>query len=167
MEFLFQILIFAVMAIIGAAVNGDKNAEKAEKFDVKGLLNSAKEAFQDADVPTPPAKTPEELMNEGSWEKLTSSLDELPDPDDLFSPVGAVTRLFDLGKGSDTDLDDAPDDDRDGESHYFSPDETGEGHVASVGLSREKQLEQLKTWREAGLIDEDEYKERKRKIKRG
>ena len=29
MEFLFQILIFAVMAIVGAAVNGDKNAEKA------------------------------------------------------------------------------------------------------------------------------------------
>lgn len=163
MKFLFQILIFAVMAIIGAAVNGDKNAEKAEKFDVKGLLNSVKEAFQDADAPTPPAKTPEELMNEGSWEKLTSSLDELPDPDDLFSPVGAVTRLFDLGKGSDTD----PDDDRDGESHYFSADETGEGHVASVGLSREKQLEQLETWKEAGLIDEDEYKERKRKIKRG
>lgn len=163
MEFLFQILIFAVMAIIGTAVNGDKNAEKAEKFDVKGLLNSAKEAFQDADAPTPPAKTPEELMNEGSWEKLTSSLDELPDPDDLFSPVSAVTRLFDLGKGSDTDLDDG----RDGESHYFSAGETGEGHVASVGLSREKQLEQLETWREAGLIDEDEYKERKRKIKRG
>ena len=102
-------------------------------------------------------------MNEGSWEKLTSSLDELPDPDDLFSPVGAVTRLFDLGKGSDTD----PDDGRGGESHYFSADETGEGHVASVGLSREKQLEQLETWKEAGLIDEDEYKERKRKIKRG
>lgn len=163
MEFLFQILIFAVMAIIGAAVNGDKNAEKAEKFDVKGLLNSVKEAFQDADAPTPPAKTSEELMNESSWDKLTASMDEFPDPDDVFSPVGAVTRLFDLGKGSDTD----PDDDRDGESHYFSPDETGEGHVASVGLSREKQLEQLETWREAGLIDEDEYKERKRKIKRG
>ena len=163
MEFLFQILIFAVMAIIGAAVKEDKNANKTEEFDMKGLFTSVKEAFQDADAPTPPAKTPEELMNEGSWEKLTSSLDELPDPDDLFSPVGAVTRLFDLGKGSDTD----PDDGRGGESHYFSADETGEGHVASVGLSREKQLEQLETWKEAGLIDEDEYKERKRKIKRG
>lgn len=106
-------------------------------------------------------------MNESSWDKLTASMDEFPDPDDLFSPVGAVTRLFDLDKGPDTDLDDASDDDRDGESHYFSPDETGEGHVASVGLSRGKQLEQLETWREAGLIDEDEYKERKRKIKRG
>lgn len=163
MEFLFQILIFAVMAIIGAAVKEDKNANKTEEFDMKGLFTSVKEAFQDADAPTPPAKTPEELMNESSWDKLTASMDELPDPDDVFSPVGAVTRLFDLGKGSDTD----PDDDRDGERHYFSPDETGEGHVASVGLSREKQLEQLETWREAGLIDEDEYKERKRKIKRG
>lgn len=162
MKFLFQLLLL-VVAVIGAATKKDKDADKAEEFDMKGLLDSAKEAFQDADAPTPPAKTPEELMNEGSWEKLTSSLDELPDPDDLFSPVGAVTRLLDLGKGSDTDLDD----DRGGESHYFSADETGEGHVASVGLSREKQLEQLKTWREAGLIDEDEYKERKRKIKRG
>lgn len=167
MEFLFQILIFAVMAIIGAAVKEDKNANKTEEFDMKGLFTSVKEAFQDADAPTPPAKTPEELMNESSWDKLTASMDELPDPDDLFSPVGAVTRLFDLDKGPDTDLDDDSDDDRGGESHYFSPGETGEGHVASVGLSREKQLEQLETGREAGLIAEDEYKERKRKIKRG
>lgn len=148
MEFLFQILIFAVMAIIGAAVNGDKNAEKAEKFDVKGLLNSAKEAFQDADVPGPKERA-------------------VPLADISFPP--ADEDEFELTVDGRTLKFEVPDagDDRSGESHYFSPGETGEGHVASVGLSREKQLEQLETWREAGLIDEDEYKERKRKIKRG
>ena len=64
-------------------------------------------------------------------------------------------------------LDDWDEEDDWGESHYFSADERGEGHVASVGLSRERQLEQLEVWKAAGLIDEDEYKERKRKIKRG
>lgn len=149
MEFLFQILIFAVMAIVGAAVNGDKNAEKAEKFDVKGLLNSAKEAFQDADVPGPKERA-------------------VPLADISFPP--ADEDEFELtvdGRTLKFEVPDPADDDRGGESHYFSPGETGEGHVASVGLSREKQLEQLETWREAGLIDEDEYKERKRKIKRG
>lgn len=160
MEILGYLVFIGIALLIEFAKAGARreNGEMGKK-----LLSDLKDAFQDADVPAPPAKTPEELMNEGSWEKLTSSMDEFPDLDDVFSPVGAVTRLFDLGKGSDTDLDA----DRDGESHYFSPDETGEGHVASVGLSRGKQLEQLETWREAGLIDEDEYKERKRKIKRG
>lgn len=149
MEFLFQILIFAVMAIVGAAVNGDKNAEKAEKFDVKGLLNSAKEAFQDADVPGPKERAV----------PLADISFPPADEDEFELTVGGSTLKFEVP--------DPADDDRDGESHYFSADETGEGHVASVGLSRERQLEQLETWREAGLIDEDEYKERKRKIKRG
>lgn len=155
------LIVFAIVAEVRKAAAKKENGEIGEK-----LLSDLKDAFQDADVPAPPAKTPEELMNEGSWEKLTSSMDEFPDLDDVFSPVGAVARLFDLDKTPADDPEDDPDD-RDGESHYFSADETGEGHVASVGLSREKQLEQLETWREAGLIDEDEYKERKRKIKRG
>lgn len=153
MEFLFQILIFAVMAIVGAAVNGDKNAEKAEKFDVKGLLNSAKEAFQDADVPGPKERAVP--LADISFPPA----DEDKEKDEFELTVGGSTLKFEVP--------DPADDGRDGERHYFSADETGEGHVASVGLSRERQLEQLETWREAGLIDEDEYKERKRKIKRG
>lgn len=152
MEFLFQILIFAVMAIIGAAVKEDKNAEKAEKFDVKGLLNSAKEAFQDADEPGPKERA-------------------VPLADISFPPADEDEEdEFELtvdGRTLKFEVPSVDDDDRGGESHYFSADETGEGHVAHVGLSREKQLEQLETWREAGLIDEDEYKERKRKIRRG
>lgn len=188
----FLYFIFIVIAIFFKAATAEEKREKPDsllnKETREKLLTDLKEAFQDLDAPTPPAKTPEELMNESSWEKLTASMDEFPDPDDLFSPVGAVARLFDLGRDGDTDDDEDEDefeltvggstfqvevppadagDGRDGESHYFSADETGEGHVASVGLSREKQLEQLETWREAGLIDEDEYKERKRKIKRG
>lgn len=159
MEFLFQILFFAVVAIIGAAVKEDKNTDNAEKFDVKGLLSSVKEAFQDQEETTPPAKTAEGLMNESSWEKLTSAVEAFQDLGDPTPPEELAARLFDPDK--------TPDEDRDGEDHYFSADETGEGHVAQVGLSRERQLEQLKVLRQAGLIDEDEYKERKRKIKRG
>ena len=158
-------LVFIVIAIVIRVTKAEARKENGEIG--KKLLTDLKDAFRGSDEPVAPAKTPEELMNESSWDKLTASMDEFPDPDDLFSPVGAVARLFDLDKSPDTDSDDDSDDDRGGESHYFSADETGEGHVAHVGLSREKQLEQLETWKEGGLIDEDEYKERKRKIKRG
>lgn len=40
-------------------------------------------------------------------------------------------------------------------------------HIPSTALNREKRLEQLERLREAGLLDEDEYKQKKREIKRG
>lgn len=148
MELLFQILLL-VMAVIGAAMKENKNADKDEKFDVKGLLASAKEAFQDQEEAAPK-----------NWADLASPpTDDDEDEDEFELTVDGRTLKFEVPFADSAA--------RDGESHYFSPGETGEGHVASMGLSREKQLEQLKTWLEAGLIDEDEYKERKRKLRRG
>lgn len=39
-------------------------------------------------------------------------------------------------------------------------------HIPSTALSKEKRLEQLERLKDAGLLDEDEYKKKKREIKR-
>lgn len=88
-------------------------------------------------------------------------------PEDVRPAPPAVSVSTDWDE-DDWDRDDwGGDGAADGRGHYFSADEGGEGHVASVGLSRSKQLEQLEVLRKAGLLDEDEYKQRKQKIKRG
>lgn len=141
------LIVFAIVAEVRKAAAKKENGEIGEK-----LLNDLGDAFQDLDVPGPKERAVP--LADISFPPA----DEDKEKDEFELTVGGSTLKFEVPD---------PDDDRDGESHYFSPDETGEGHVASVGLSRGKQLEQLETWREAGLIDEDEYKERKRKIKRG
>jgi len=40
-------------------------------------------------------------------------------------------------------------------------------HIPSTALSKEKRLEQLERLKEAGLLDDEEYKQKKREIKRG
>lgn len=135
-------LVFIVIAIVIRVTKAEARKENGEIGE--RLLNDLKDAFQDravplADISFPPTDEDEE--------------------DEFELTVDGRTLKFEVPS--------VDDDDRGGESHYFSADETGEGHVAHVGLSREKQLEQLETWKEAGLIDEDEYKERKRKIRRG
>ena len=132
-------LVFIVIAIVIRVTKAEARKENGEIGE--RLLNDLKDAFQDravplADISFPPTDEDEE--------------------DEFELTVDGRTLKFEVPS--------VDDDDRGGESHYFSADETGEGHVAHVGLSREKQLE---TWKEAGLIDEDEYKERKRKIRRG
>ncbi len=40
-------------------------------------------------------------------------------------------------------------------------------HIPSTALNQERRLEQLEWMKEAGLLDDDEYKKKKREIKRG
>ncbi len=43
------------------------------------------------------------------------------------------------------------------------PDETHD-HIPSTALDKEQRLEQLKAWKEAGLVDDEEYRQRRREI---
>lgn len=47
------------------------------------------------------------------------------------------------------------------------PSNAGEGHVATIGPDIQSKLEQLETLKNAGLLDQEEYNEKKRKILRG
>lgn len=47
------------------------------------------------------------------------------------------------------------------------PSNAGEGHVATIGPDIQSRLEQLETLKSAGLLDPEEYAEKKRKILRG
>ena len=46
------------------------------------------------------------------------------------------------------------------------PSNRGEGHVPTIGPNQEKKLEQLEVLKNAGLLDPEEYAEKKRKILR-
>ena len=52
-------------------------------------------------------------------------------------------------------------------SSYGSSGAESHDHIPSTALDREKRLEQLKRLLDAGLIDKDEYKEKKREITGG
>lgn len=143
-------LVFIVIAIVIRVTKAEARKENGEIGE--RLLNDLKDAFQDRDEPGPKDRAV-------PLADISFPPTDEDEEDEFELTVDGRTLKFEVPS--------VDDDDRGGESHYFSPNETGEGHVADVGLSREKQLEQLETWKEAGLIDEDEYKERKRKIKRG
>ena len=46
------------------------------------------------------------------------------------------------------------------------PSNRGEGHVPTIGPNQEKKLEQLEVLKNAGLLDPEEYAEKKRMILR-
>lgn len=53
---------------------------------------------------------------------------------------------------------------RPGETPPFSPDAGGHNHISSVGPSAQTRLEQLETLKGAGLITEQEYRQKRQEI---